>query len=39
MPTVPADDKLFEVQANTPHYYAHHGGPFTDAANLIPSTS
>jgi hypothetical protein len=34
---VPADDKLLEVQGDTPYF--HLGGPLADAANLIPSTS
>jgi hypothetical protein len=36
---VPAEDKVLEVQADTPYYYAHHGRPLTDDVSLIPSTN
>ena len=35
--TVLDDDKLLEVQADTPYVYL--GRPLADATNLIPSTS
>ncbi len=34
---MPADDKLLEVQGDTPHIYLDR--PPADAANLIPSTN
>ena len=34
-----SDDKLLEVQAHTPYYYAHLDHPLTDVGSLIPSTT
>jgi hypothetical protein len=36
---VAADDKLLEVQADTPDYYARLGHPLVDTGSLILSTN